>query len=128
MYEKKNDLNIAMENYFTDCLPGSSEELSLCRELMRAAREAVARRQTALEAPVSISAEMITLEVEDVPSGRVFHRSLPLDYYENDNGIAILGEDSSGQTAKIVLLSGRAIEKIKDLQGLGPEEGRCERQ
>ncbi|MEG0750862.1 MAG: hypothetical protein RR998_03860 [Oscillospiraceae bacterium] len=72
-----------------------------------------------------ISAKEVTLTVTDLRTGKVFERCLPLDYYENHNGIRIRGEDMHARPSEIVLLSGQAVNQINDLMGNGPDTSRC---
>lgn len=73
-----------------------------------------------------ISAAEVTIEVKDAATGRIFHRSLPLDYYENDNGIRLSGEDIDGAASHIIFFSEKALGKITDLMGRGPNESHCD--
>jgi hypothetical protein len=72
-----------------------------------------------------IRASLVTIQVTDEITGRSFSRTLPLDYYENDNGIRLNGEDMQGKPSEIVFLSSKAIEKIHDLTGHGANEDQC---
>jgi hypothetical protein len=72
-----------------------------------------------------ISASQVTLEVTDEATGLSFRRTLDLGYEENDNGIRLLGEDSSGMPSSIVFLSDTAIAKMTQLRGGGPNESPC---
>ena len=71
--------------------------------------------------PEKIEAEVVTLEVTDVKTGKVYKREVPLFYKENDNGIILSGEDSKGQKSEIVFLSDVAIEKMMNFMGKGPD-------
>ncbi len=73
-----------------------------------------------------ISAQEVIIEVRDAQTGHLFRRHLPLEYYENDNGIRLIGENIDGSPAQIVLLSEKAIGKITDLTGHGADESRCD--
>ena len=70
----------------------------------------------------SISSSVVTITVTDDKTGQIFTRSLPIDYFENDNGIRLRGENIQGQPIELVFLSNSALEKIKDLTGQGPDE------
>ena len=69
----------------------------------------------------TISASSVTVSVTDDSTGRTFSRTLPIDYFENANGIRLQGEDMQGQPAEIVFLSSTALNKIKDMTGKGPD-------
>ncbi len=73
-----------------------------------------------------ITANAVKLTVTDIETGRTFERTLPLDYYENHNGIRLRGENMQAQPAEIVFLSGGAVEHINELMGGGPDESRCD--
>ncbi len=73
-----------------------------------------------------ISAEEVVIEITDAKTGRLFRRHLPLDYYENDNGIRLSGENIDGAPSHIIFLSEKAVGKITDLTGLGPNMPRCD--
>ena len=79
----------------------------------------------AAAAPDHISASIVTLEVVDETSGRIYRRQLPLDFYENDNGIRLRGETLTGQETEIAFLSARALAKLHDLTGHGPDSDHC---
>ena len=40
-----------------------------------------------------ISAKEVTVEVVDAATGKVYRRTLPIDYYENANGLVLRGEN-----------------------------------
>lgn len=73
-----------------------------------------------------IQADEVTLEVVDAASGKLFRRKVPLSYVENDNGILLGGEDSSGAPSQIAFLSSAAMDKLRDLTGKGPDAPRCD--
>lgn len=72
-----------------------------------------------------LSADKVTLEFQDADNGRLYRRSLPLDYEENNNGITLKGEDIHGKPASIAFLSNTAVEKILALTGKGWDKPRC---
>lgn len=72
-----------------------------------------------------IKAYEVKLTVTDESTGMIFERTLPLEYYENDNGIRLRGEDMYARPSEIVLLSGTAVGKIRDLTGGGPDVSPC---
>lgn len=73
----------------------------------------------------SISADEVIIRVADKISGQIFERSLPLDYFENDNGIRLRGENLNGEPVEIAFLSEKALDKINGLTGGGPDKSRC---
>lgn len=75
---------------------------------------------------VEIVAEEVTIEVTDQRTGRSFKRTLPLDYYENANGILLKGENVNAQPSEIVFYSNQGLEKLGDIMGQGADEGRHE--
>lgn len=78
------------------------------------------------EAPDHIASGEVCLQVQDQESGRVYERTLPLDYHENNNGIKLSGEDFHGSTTEITFLSASAIQKLNDLLGHGPDQSPCD--
>jgi len=72
-----------------------------------------------------IKASEITVEVTDQLSGKQYRRTLPMDYFENANGIILRGENLDGSTAQIVFYSARGMQRMKDLTGGGPDEDPC---
>jgi hypothetical protein len=72
-----------------------------------------------------VSASNVVVEVADDTSGLLYRRYLELGYEENDNGIGLKGESMAGETARIVFLSDRALKKMNDLRGAGPDTPRC---
>ena len=70
----------------------------------------------------SITSSVVTITVTDDKTGQNFTRSLPIDYFENDNGIRLRGENIQGQPVELVFLSSSALDKIRDLTGQGPDE------
>ena len=72
-----------------------------------------------------IEAQSVIVEVVDQETGILFRRSLPLKYYETDNGIILSGENSEGNQSDITFLSDTALVRINDLTGKGPDTPRC---
>ncbi len=72
-----------------------------------------------------ISAETVTLEVVDKKTGRSFRRELPIDYFENINGIRLGGEDIQGRPVQLAFYSDSALSRLKDLTGGGPDKDPC---
>ena len=125
MTDKLSGLRYEIQKLLDGKSPCSAESLSVYGQVLNLLDEAIAKNADGLPEPSLISASEIDVVITDSKSGRSFRRSLPLDYFETDNGITISGEDSSGQPANIVLLSGTAIDKIRDLSGLGLDKPRC---
>lgn len=72
-----------------------------------------------------ITANMVTVEVTDAMTGKVFRRELPIDYYENANFLKLSGENLDGSVSQLVFYSSRGLERIKDLTGKGPDHDPC---
>ena len=72
-----------------------------------------------------ISAKEVTIEVKDEASGKVHRRTLPIDYYENANGLVLRGENLDGSISQLVFYSARGMQRMKDLTGGGPDEDPC---
>lgn len=75
--------------------------------------------------PDKIEANSVVVEIIDHNTGKIFRRSLPIDYVETDNGIRLSGETIDGKSAQIAFFSDTAITKINDLLGMGPNTPRC---
>lgn len=73
-----------------------------------------------------IVASEVTIQVTDQETGKPFERVLPLSYYENSNGIILRGENMNAVPSEIVFYSNTAMNKITDLIGKGPDEGKHE--
>ncbi len=78
------------------------------------------------ELPDHICASCVTLQIQDEETGRLYTRTLPLDFRENNNGLTLEGETSQGKPTEIVFLSNTAVEKIADVTGHGPDHSRCD--
>lgn len=107
-----------------------TESLKSLGELHQQILKAVAaqmelRYQKAAKPTDHLSADTVTLEFRDSSSGRLYRRSLPLDYEENNNGVTLKGEDIHGKASSIAFLSNTAVEKIMALTGKGWENPRC---
>lgn len=72
-----------------------------------------------------ITADVVTVEITDKKTGQVFRRELPIDYYENANCLRLRGENLSGGMSELVFYTGRGLERLKDLTGLGPNHDGC---
>lgn len=90
------------------------------------ALEAQMQTQNTFSAPTDqITANQAILHVKDQTTGHVYCRTLPLDYHENNNGVTLAGENLDEEETQISFLSNTALEKIKDLVGLGPDASPC---
>ena len=72
-----------------------------------------------------ISAEEVTVEVVDKATGKVYRRTLPIDYYENANGLVLRGENLDGSISQLIFYSSRGMQRMQDLTGGGPNEDPC---
>ena len=72
-----------------------------------------------------LSANVVTVEIKDERTGKIYRRELPIDYYENANFLRLSGENLDGSVSQLVFLSSRGIERVKDLTGKGPDHDRC---
>ena len=73
-----------------------------------------------------INAKEVTIEVKDEATGKVHRRTLPIDYFENANGLVLRGENLDGSISQLVFYSARGMQRMKDLTGGGPDEDPCE--
>lgn len=72
-----------------------------------------------------ICAQEVTIEVVDERTGKLFRRTLPIDYFETANGIILRGENLDGKFSQLVFYSGRGMERLQGLTGKGPDEDPC---
>ena len=72
-----------------------------------------------------INADTVTIAVTDAATGKLYPRELPIDYYENANFLRLSGENMDGSVSRLVFLSARGIERVKDITGKGPDHDRC---
>ncbi len=72
-----------------------------------------------------ISAKEITVEVTDEATGRVFRRTLPIDYFETANGLVLRGENLDGSISQLVFYTPRGMQRMQDLTGKGPDQDPC---
>ncbi len=72
-----------------------------------------------------LTADTVTVEITDKATGQVFRRELPIDYYENANFLRLRGETLTGAVSELVFLSGRGVERVKDLTGRGADHDSC---
>ena len=73
-----------------------------------------------------IHANQVAIEITDLQSGNQFTRILPMEYFENANGIRLIGEDLNGQTVEMVFLSEQGMFKMKDLSGHRADHSQCD--
>ena len=55
----------------------------------------------------------------------VYRRTLPIDYYDNANGIVLRGEKLDGSVSQQVFYSARGMQRMQDFTGKGPDEDPC---
>ena len=72
-----------------------------------------------------ISASEVTIEVVDQATGKLYRRTLPIDYYETANGLVLRGENMDGSISQLVFYSARGMQRMQDLTGKGPDEDPC---
>ena len=72
-----------------------------------------------------IQAHEVTVEVRDEATGEIFRRTLPIDYFENANGLFLRAENLDGSTAQLAFYSLRGLERMKRLTGKGPDADPC---
>ena len=56
---------------------------------------------------------------------KVYRRTLPIDYYENANGLVLRGENLDGSVSQLVFYSARGMQRMQDFTGKGPDEDPC---
>ncbi|MBQ9250703.1 MAG: hypothetical protein IJ179_10110 [Oscillospiraceae bacterium] len=72
-----------------------------------------------------LSASVVTVEVKDERTGKIYRRELPIDFYENANFLRLSGENLDGSMSQLVFYSARGLERMKDISGKGPDHDRC---
>lgn len=72
-----------------------------------------------------ITAKEITVAVTDERTGRVYRRTLPIDYLENANTLVLRGENLDGSCSQIVFYSARGLQRLRDLTGKGSDQDPC---
>ena len=77
------------------------------------------------DAIFELSAKEVTVEVVDEATGKVYRRTLPIDYYENANGLVLRGENLDGSVSQLIFYSARGMQRMQDLTGKGPDEDPC---
>ncbi len=78
-----------------------------------------------MEELFEIRAQEVTIEVTDGATGRVFRRTLPIDYLETANGLVLRGENLDGSISQLVFYTPRGMQRMQDLTGRGPDEDPC---
>lgn len=73
----------------------------------------------------AISAKEVTIEVVDAATGKLYRRTLPIDYYETANALVLRGENLDGSISQLVFYSARGMQRMQDLTGKGPDEDPC---
>lgn len=77
------------------------------------------------ETVFAITAKEVTVEVADEASGKLYRRTLPIDYYETANALVLRGENLDGSVSQLVFYSARGMQRMQDLTGKGPDEDPC---
>ena len=72
-----------------------------------------------------LSASVVTVEVKDERTGKIYRRELPIDFYENANFLRLSGENLDGSVSQLVFYTARGLERMKDISGKGPDHDRC---
>ena len=73
----------------------------------------------------AISAKEVTVEVVDEATGKLYRRTLPIDYYETANALVLRGENLDGSISQLVFYSARGMQRVQNLTGKGPDEDPC---
>lgn len=118
----------SMIDYLSALYPDETFETLGClhEQLLRAIAAQMELRYQKLDTTADhLSARTVTIGFKDESTGRMYGRTLPMDYEENNNGIVLHGEDIHGNPASIAFLSDTATEKIMALTGKGWENPRC---
>ena len=74
---------------------------------------------------LQISAREVTLEVTDSVSGKIYRRTLPIDYLETANTLVLRGENLDGSLSQLVFYTARGMQRLQDLTGNGPDKDPC---
>ena len=77
------------------------------------------------ESVFEITAQEVAVEVTDAATGKVYRRVLPIEYYENANGVSLRGENRDGSVSQMVFYTPRGLERLNGLTGKGPDEDPC---
>ena len=114
---KEQVLRIAFQNNLT---------LLVTEEYHLLGKRAERRAEIGMEEELfEISATMVTVEVRDDRTGKVYRRELPIDYYETANFLKLSGENMDGSVSQIVFFTPRGVERVKDITGKGLDHDRC---
>lgn len=114
-------------DYLTSVVNASTQEDigNLHMQILQAVDAQMEQLYHSVEPTDWITADKALLHVQDHATHKVYSRSLPLDYEENNNGISLKGETLRGENAEIAFLSNTALVKIKDLTGHGTDKAPC---
>ena len=72
-----------------------------------------------------LTAREVTVELTDEATGKVYRRVLPIEYYENANGVFLRGENLDGSVSQLVFYTPRGLQRLNDLTGKGPDQDPC---
>ena len=72
-----------------------------------------------------ITAQEVIIEVIDEATGKMYRRTLPIDYCETANGLVLRGENLDGSVSQLVFYTTRGMQRMQDLTGKGPDEDPC---
>ena len=72
-----------------------------------------------------ITAQEVTIEVIDEATGKMYRRTLPIDYCETANGLVLRGENLDGSVSQLVFYTTRGMQRMQDLTWKGPDEDPC---
>jgi len=73
-----------------------------------------------------IYAREVVVEVAEAGTGRVLRRLLPMEYWETENGIRLIGETVDGVATHLAFLSETGALRMKDILGQGRDTPRCQ--
>lgn len=74
-----------------------------------------------------IEADLITAEIVDSNTGKLYRRQLPVKYFETGNGVVLSGETIEGNISEITFFSEAALGKLSALFGKGPDSPQCKK-
>ena len=72
-----------------------------------------------------LTAQEVTVELTDTATGKTYRRVLPIEYYENANGVFLRGENLDGSVSQLVFYTARGLERLSGLTGKGPDQDPC---
>jgi hypothetical protein len=98
--------------------------LGATADLLRQRRERFGLSGAEGQVMDEVAAHQVVVEVVDQKTGYTLRRELPIDYFENDNGVILRGETFEGKPGQLAFLSEAALNKINDLVGKGPDRPR----